>query len=96
MKYVESRLFSLIQDKRYSQEMGNFASALHWFSEVQPDFWHTAREARRFMDHVIQEGLHCQHPPRHKNLLGWAWQEKVTFPGFIIQNELPGPIFCVL
>lgn len=54
-------------DKRYSQEMGNFASALHWFSEVQPDFWHTAREARRFMDRVIQE--------------------KVTFPGFIIQNE---------
>jgi len=42
-------------DKRYSQEMGNFASALHWFSEVQPDFWHTAREARRFMDRVIQE-----------------------------------------
>ncbi|CAE7702747.1 norA [Symbiodinium microadriaticum] len=64
---VAAAHLAVLKDKRYSQEMGNFASALHWFSEVQPDFWHTAREARRFMDHVIQE--------------------KVTFPGFIIQNE---------
>ena len=45
----------LAQDKRFGQEMGNFASALHWFSDVQPEFWQTAREARRFMDRIIEE-----------------------------------------
>ena len=42
-------------DKQYMQEMGNFASNVTLHSEVQTDFWKTARKARKFLERIMEK-----------------------------------------